>query len=116
MRHTQATLHVTAETKLSLPIEVELEPADSLVVDGQRVYRVGFFSNETLMHRDPGCHLAQMRYRFFAGNKPECNAFLSPWTCRDEFLREDTDLRKCNAGLTVKRVGRGKAAELVGIR
>jgi hypothetical protein len=116
MRHTQATLHVTRETKLSLPVEVELEPADSRVVGGVREYRVGFVSNEMLIHRHTGCGLESLRYRFFAGNEPESYAVLSPWTCRDEFLREGTALRKCDAGLTAKRVGRGKAAELVGVR
>lgn len=116
MRHTQTTLHVTGETKLSLPIEVELEAADSRVVRGQRVYSAGVFSNETLIHRSTGCHIEGLRYRFFAGNTPESDAVLSPWTCRDEFLHEGTGLRKCNAGLTAKRVGRGKAAELVGVR
>jgi len=116
MRHAQATLHVTREAKLSLPIEVELEPADSLVVDGVRVYCVGFFSNEMHIHRHTGCGLEKLRYRFFAGIKPGFDAVLSPWTCREEFLREGTTLHRCNAGLTAKRVGRGKAADLVGVR
>jgi hypothetical protein len=116
MRHVQATHHVTLETKLSLPIEVELEPADSIVDGGQRVYSVGFYSNEMLIHRHTGCGLESLRYRFLAGNDPESSAVLSPWTCRDEFLHEGTALRKCNAGLTAKRAGRGKAAELVLVR
>jgi hypothetical protein len=116
MRHAQTTLHVTRETKLSLPIEVELEAADSRVDGGQRVYSVGFFSNNTLMHRSTGCHIEGLRYRFFAGDKPESSTVLSPWACRDEFLREGTALRKCTAGLTAERVRRGKGAELVFVR
>ena len=77
---------------------------------------MGFYSNEMLIHRHTGCGLESLRYRFLAGNGPESDAVLSPWTCRDEFLREGTALRKCNAGLTAKRVGRGKAAKLVGVR
>jgi hypothetical protein len=95
---------------------VELEAADSLEVDGRRVYSVGTFSNKTLIHRETGSQLEKLRYRFFAGRKPESVAVLSPWACRDEFLREGTALHKCNTGLTAKRVGRGKAAELVGVR
>lgn len=116
MRHAQTTLHVTRETKLSLPVEVELKPADSVVVDGLRVYRVGFFSNEMLIHRHTGCQLESLRYLFFAGSESESAAVLSPWTCRDEFLRESSELRQCNAGLTAKRKGRGKASKLVGVR
>ncbi len=112
----QTTLHVTEKTKLSLPIELELEAADSLVVDGQRVYSMGFFSNKTLIHRDSGCLLEKLRYRFFAGNKPKADAVLSPWTCRDEFLREGATLRKCNAGLAAIRAGRGILAKMVGFR
>jgi predicted RNA-binding Zn ribbon-like protein len=80
------------------------------------MYRVGFFSNEMLIRRHSGCSLGRLRYRFFAGDKPESSTVLSPWTCRDDFLREGTGLRKCNAGLTAKRVGRGKAGGLVGVR
>lgn len=76
---------------------------------------MGFFSNEMLIHRHTGCSLESLRYRFFAGKMPESDSVLSPWTCRDEFLREGTALHKCNAGLTIKRIGKGKAAELVGV-
>lgn len=77
---------------------------------------MGFFSNEMLIQRHTGCGLERLRYRFFAGNEPKSHAVLSPWTCREEFLREGTALRKCNAGLTAKRVGRGTAVKLIGIR
>lgn len=116
MRHSHPSLHVTRETKLALPVEVELEAADSRIEEGQRVYSVGFFSNETLIARHSGCLLEKLRYRFFARNEPESDAVLSSWTCRDEFLREGTELHTCNAGLTAERVGRGKAAELVSVR
>jgi hypothetical protein len=116
MRHTQTTLHVTPEAKLSLPIQVELEPADSVVVDGARVYRVGYVSSRTLIPRETGCLLEELRYRFYAGDKPQSNAPLSPWACRDEFLREGVTLQECSAGLSATRVGKGKAAVMVGVR
>ena len=116
MRHTQATLNVTRETKLSLPVDVELEPADSLVADGVRVYIVGFVSNETLMTRNSGCLLEKLRYRFYAGKETATCELLSPWVCRSEFLHEDAGLVECNAGLTAKRQGRGKAASLIAVR
>jgi predicted RNA-binding Zn ribbon-like protein len=116
MIHSHPTLHVTQETKLLLPVEVELEPADSRVEDGQRVYRVGFFSNETLIARHTGCLLEKLRYRFFAGNKTASNAILSPWACRDEFLRERVALHECDAGLSFEKVGRGKAASMIPVR
>lgn len=116
MRHAQATLHVTRETKLSLPIEVELEPADSLVVDGVRVYVVGFVSNKTLMTRNSGCLLEKLRYRFYAGKEAATCELLSPWVCRNEFLHESAGLRECNAGLTAKRQGRGNTASLIAVR
>lgn len=116
MRHSHPSLHVAQETKLSLPIEVELEAADSLVVDGQRCYSAGFISNETLIARHTGCQLEKLRYRFYASNEaPPCK-ILSPWACRGEFLREGTELHECNAGLTAKRVGRGKADSIISVR
>lgn len=115
-RHQQGALHVTLETKLSLPVQVKLEPADSVVVDGATVYSVGYFSSKTLMPRETRCLLEKLRYRFYAGDKSQSNAILSPWTCRDEFLREGATLRECRAGLSAKRVGKGKAAATVGVR
>ncbi len=107
MRYRTDTLHVTYETKLSLPVEVEIETADSLMVDGQRVYTVGFVSNKTLIRRDTGCVLEMLRYRFHAGRETATCEPLSPWECRDEFMREDAVLRQCNAGLSAKKT-RGK--------
>jgi hypothetical protein len=113
MRHVQTTLHVTPETKLSVPIEVELEAADSFVVDGKRAHIIGFVSNMTSIPRDTGCLLEKLRYRFFNGNTALSDAILSPWTCRDEFLQEGTALRACNAGLSLKRLGKGTAAPTI---
>jgi len=116
MRHAQATLHVTKETKLSIPIEVELEAANSSVADGHRVFIVGFVSNKTCIQRDTGCLLEQLRYCFNSGMETEFHAILSPWKLRDDFLREDAVLRRCSAGVPIKKVGRGKTANLVGVR
>jgi len=115
MRHNQATLYVTRETKLSLPVEVELEAADSFVADGQRVYTVGFASNKTLISRDTGSVLEKLRYRFYAGKGTGSHAILSPWNFRDEFLSKDAVLRRCNAGGSIKKVGRGKTAHKIGV-
>ncbi|MGB8480468.1 MAG: hypothetical protein WCE63_16810 [Acidobacteriaceae bacterium] len=93
-----------------------MEAADSLVVDGQRRYSAGFISNETLIARHTGCQLEKLRYRFYAGKEATTYEILSPWVCRVEFLREGTELHKCNAGLTAKRVGRGKAASISLVR
>jgi hypothetical protein len=116
MRHKQTTLRVTREAKLSLPVEVELETADSLVVNGERVYSAGLVSNKALLLRDTGSLLEKLRYRFFGGETADSGAILSPWTCREEFLRVGARLRKCGAGISLKRVGRGKAASTVSVR
>src|ERR1700691_2062795 len=116
MRHIQATVHVTREAKLALPVEVEVETADSLVVDGQRVYSLGFFSSKTLTHRDTGCLLEKLRYCFFAGNKSDSDAVLSPWTFRDKFLCEGAALRECSGGMSLKMVSRGKPASTISVR
>jgi hypothetical protein len=116
MRHTQATLHVTRETKLSLPVEVELQASDSLKVEGRHLYSVGLVPKTALIPRNTGSYLEDLRYRFYAGKGNEEKSILSPWDCRDELLSEGVSLRECHAGLSVKQVGRGKKASLVAVR
>jgi hypothetical protein len=116
MRQVQTTLHVTQEAKLSLPVAVELETADSLVVNGERVYSVGLVSNKALIPRDTGSVLEKLRYRFFGGDTADSGAILSPWACREEFLRVSARLRECGAGISLKRLDRGKAASMVSVR
>lgn len=89
---------------------------DSFLVDGVRVYSVGPMSNRTLIPRRTGCHLEALRYRFYGGEGGGSSELLSPWQCRNDFLQSGATLRSCNAGLSVRKVGRGKGATLVSVR
>jgi hypothetical protein len=116
MRQDQPSLHVTEKMKFSLPIEVEIETADSLVVGGQRVYAAGLFRSKQPIQREMYWHLAELRYRFYAGKDASTCKPLDPWELQRQFSNENMMLRRCAAGLTVKKTGRGKTASLVAVR
>jgi len=116
MRHIKDTLHVTEQRTLSLPVEVEIETADSRMENGQRFYSVEFFTNTQLISRNTGCGLERLRYRFYEAKETTTCELLDPWECRGEFLCENVALRKCNAGLKAKKQGRGKTASLIAVR
>lgn len=76
---------------------------------------MGFVSNKTLIPRDTGCLLEKLRYRFYAGKEAATCEILSPWTSRDEFLRESVALRECDEGRSFEKVGRGKAGSTISV-
>jgi hypothetical protein len=103
--------------KLFLPVEVEIETADSRVTEaGQREYVVGLLLNARADKRNCGCLLDLLRYRFYEGKEFVRGGPLSPWECREQFMHADSVLRQCNAGLGVKKQGRGKATTQVVVR
>ena len=117
MRQEQASLHVTDRTKLLLPVELEIETADSRVTGkGQREYTVGLLLNARADKRNCGCLLDMLRYRFYVGKEPVRSGPLSPWKCREQFMQADSVLRQCNAGLGAKKQGKGKATTQGAVR